>query len=124
MKIAISSTGKNLDAQVAPRFGRCPYFLIVNTDTMGFEAISNESELTFGGAGIQAAQIVAKASVKVVITGNVGPNAYKTLKAAGIKVITEVSGTIKDALALYKKDKLQETTAPNVDSHFGKGDNM
>ena len=121
MKIAISSSGKNLEAQVAPRFGRCPYFMIFDTDTMGFETISNESAMTFGGAGVQAAQIVAKAGVKVVITGNVGPNAYQTLKAAGIRVFTEASGTIKDAVALYKKDKLQEINAPNVESHFGKG---
>lgn len=118
MKIAISSIGNNLDSQVAPRFGRCHYFLIVDIDTMSFEAISNESVKTFGGAGIQAAQVIAKAGVKTVMTGNLGQNAYQTLKAAGIKVITEVSGTIKDALELYKKDKLQKTAEHNMYGDF------
>ena len=78
MKICVSSTGKDLDAQVNPRFGRCSYFLVVDTETMSFEYISNESAMASGGAGIQAAQTVAKAGVKVIITGNVGPNAFQT----------------------------------------------
>jgi len=121
MKIGISSTGKDLDAQVDSRFGRCRYFLIVDTDTMSFEYISNESAMASGGAGIQAAQSVAKAGVEAVITGNMGPNAFQTLSAAGIKVVTGVSGTVKDAVEKYKKGELKETTAPSVGSHFGMG---
>ena len=121
MKIGISSTGKDLDDQVDSRFGRCQYFLIVDTDTMSFEYISNESAMASGGAGIQAAQSVAKAGVEAVITGNMGPNAFQTLSAAGIKVVTGVSGTVKDAVEKYKKGELKETTAPSVGSHFGMG---
>lgn len=121
MKIGISSTGKDLDDQVDSRFGRCQYFLIVDTDTMSFEYISNESAMSSGGAGIQAAQSVVKAGVEAVITGNMGPNAFQTLSAAGIKVVTGVSGTVKDAVEKYKKGELKETTAPSVGSHFGMG---
>lgn len=121
MKIGISSTGKDLDAQVDPRFGRCQYFLIVDIDTVSFEYISNESAMASGGAGIQAAQSIAKAGVEAVITGNIGPNAFQTLSAAGIKVVTGVSGTVKDAVEKYKKGELKETTAPSVGSHFGMG---
>jgi len=121
MKIGISSTGKDLDAQVDPRFGRCSYFLIVDTDTMSFESISNESAMTSGGAGIQAAQTVAKAGVKVIITGNVGPNAFQTLSAAGIKVITGNFESVKEAVEKYKKGELEETKAASVGSHFGMG---
>ena len=119
MKICISSTGEDLNAQVDPRFGRCSYFLIVDTNAMSFESISNESAMTSGGAGIQAAQTVAKAGVEAVVTGNVGPNAFQTLSAAGIKVFTGANGSIKDVIEKYKKGELKNTDSASVSSHFG-----
>jgi predicted Fe-Mo cluster-binding NifX family protein len=119
MKIGVSSTGKDIDAQVDPRFGRCRYFLIIDTDTMNFVSISNESAMASGGAGIQAAQTVAKAGAEVVITGNMGPNAFQTLSAAGIMVFTGVNGTIKEAVEKYKKGELKKTESASVGSHFG-----
>ena len=119
MKICISSTGKNLDAIVDQRFGRCQYFLIVDTETMKVKTISNESTLSSGGAGIQAAQIVAKEGIDSVISGNIGPNAFSILQAAGIKVYTGAEGTIKDAIENYKKGKLKQTGSANVESHSG-----
>ena len=121
MKICISSTGKNLDAFVDERFGRCPYFLIVDTETMKVKAISNESTLSSGGAGIKAAQIVAKEKVDSVISGNIGPNAFSILQTAGIKVYTGVEGAIKNVIEDYKKGKLKETGSANVESHSGIG---
>jgi predicted Fe-Mo cluster-binding NifX family protein len=119
MKIGITSTGEDLNAQIDPRFGRCRYFLIVDTNTMSFKIISNESAMTSGGAGIQAAQTVAKAGAKVVITGNMGPNAFQTLSVAGVMVFTGVKGPIRDAVEKYKKGELKETATPSVGSHFG-----
>ncbi|RLF26474.1 MAG: dinitrogenase iron-molybdenum cofactor biosynthesis protein, partial [Thermoplasmata archaeon] len=98
MKICVSSTGKDLDADVDPRFGRCQYFLIIDTDTMIVKHIPNESRISSGGVGIQAAQTVARSGANFVITGNIGPNAFQTLQAAGIKVVTGVSGKVKDAV--------------------------
>ena len=121
MKICISSTGKDLDASVDQRFGRCPYFVIVDTETMKTKAISNESTLASGGAGIQAAQIVTREGVTSVITGNIGPNAFQILQAAGIQVFTGAKGMIKDAVEKYKKGELTETQSPNVESHSGIG---
>ena len=121
MKICVTSIGNTLDSDVDPRFGRCNYFLIVDTDTMSFKSISNESGMTSGGAGIQAAQTVAKAGVEVVITGNVGPNAFQTLSAAGILVFTGINGNVKEAIDKYKKGEMKETAAPSVGSHFGMG---
>jgi len=121
MKICVSSTGKDLNANVDPRFGRCQYLLIVDADTMDFKEISNESAMASGGAGIQAAQTVAKAEVDVVITGNMGPNAFQTLKAAGIKVITGVNGGIKDVVDKFNRGELKKIDAPNVGSYFGMG---
>jgi len=119
MKIGISSTDKDLNSMVDQRFGRCNYFLIVDTDTMNFESISNESSMASGGAGIQAAQTVANAGVQAIITGNVGPNAFQTLSAAGIKVFTGTFGSVKEAVEKYKNGELRETVAPSVRSHFG-----
>jgi predicted Fe-Mo cluster-binding NifX family protein len=121
MKIGITSTGKELHAQVDPRFGRCRYFLIVDTNTMEFDSISNQSAIASGGAGIQAAQMIANSGIEILITGNIGPNAFKTLSAAGVKVFTGLKGTVREAIDRYKKGELKETTTPSVGSHFGMG---
>lgn len=121
MKICVSSTGENLEADVDPRFGRCQFFLVIDTDTMNFDSISNESVMASGGAGIQAAQTVAKTGADVVITGNIGPNAFQTLQAAGIKVITGVNGYVKDIVEKFKNGELKETNNPSVGSHYGMG---
>lgn len=119
MKIAVTSKSNNMESEIDPRFGRCSYFLIIDIDAMSFEFISNESAMASGGAGIQAAQNVAKTGAEVVVTGNMGPNAFQTLSAAGIKVITRVNGTVKDAIEKYKKGELKEAATPNVGSHSG-----
>lgn len=119
MKIGISSTGKDMNAQVDSRFGRCEYFLVVDIDSMNVDALSNESAHASGGAGIQAAQKMVNADVGAIITGNIGPNALQTLSAAGIKIFTGIEGTVKEAIERYTKGELSVTTAHNVDSHFG-----
>jgi predicted Fe-Mo cluster-binding NifX family protein len=119
MKIGVSSTGENLDADVDQRFGRCKYFLIVDMESMEFEVLSNENAMASGGAGIQAAQTITKTGAKVVVTGNIGPNAFQTLSAAGMKIVTGASGTIKESIEKYKKGELNETEAPSVGSHSG-----
>ena len=94
MKICITGQGNNLKSNIDSRFGRCRYFIIVDTENLKFEAIQNPNIDTTGGAGIQSGQLVASKGAKVVLTGNVGPNAFQTLKAAGIDVITGVSGVV------------------------------
>jgi predicted Fe-Mo cluster-binding NifX family protein len=121
MKICVTAMGDNLDANVDPRFGRCKYFLIIDTDSMNVKSVSNESMMASGGAGIQAAQIVAKTGAEIVITGNIGPNAFQTLKAAGIKIITGVNGNIKDVVDKFNNGELKEIDAPSVGNHFGMG---
>lgn len=119
MKICITSQGNNLDAQVDPRFGRCQYFLIVATDTLEFESIKNPNVDAVGGAGIQSGQIIVNNGVKVVITGNIGPNAYKTLQAAGIDVIAGAEGVVKEIVERYKRGELKPIKVPTTESHFG-----
>jgi len=121
VKVCVSAVAETLDAQVDPRFGRCPYFVVVDSETMQFEAISNMASGAMGGAGIQAAQIIAGRGVKVLITGNVGPNAFQALSASGIKIVTGAFGTVREAVEKFKKGELRETSAPTVRGHFGMG---
>lgn len=121
MKIAISSSGNNLDSQIDPRFGRCAYFVVADTENMDFESFDNESIALGGGAGIQAAQFVAAKGAKAILTGNVGPNAVKTLAAAGVAVFVGQNGTVGEAIERYKKGDLQPTSTPNVTDHYGMG---
>jgi predicted Fe-Mo cluster-binding NifX family protein len=100
IKIAIASTGPTLDDAVADRFGRCPYFLIITTGNMEFEALQNP--FTFGGgAGHQSAQLMVDKNVEILLTGNCGPNPGRIFKAAGVKVITGVSGSVRQAVEQY-----------------------
>ena len=122
MKVAVSAVKGSLDAQIDPRFGRCRYFVIVDSDTMNFEALPNTSQTAPSGAGIQAAQTIANKGAKLVVTGSVGPNAYDALSSAGIDIITGVYGTVRDAVEKFKSGQLRDTTtAPTTTMGFGMG---
>jgi predicted Fe-Mo cluster-binding NifX family protein len=121
MRICVSASANSLDASVDPRFGRCPYFIIVDSETLQFEAVPNPASGAVGGAGIHAAQIIASKGAKVVITGNVGPNAFQALSAAGIKIITGAYGTVREVVEKYRRGELKETSSPTVGGHFGMG---
>ena len=111
MKVAVSSSGKELSSKFDPRFGRCACFLIVETDNMAFEAFDNESASLGGGAGIQCAQSVASKGAKAVLTGNCGPNAVRTLSAAGIELYTCQAGTVAEAVERYLKGVIEATVS-------------
>lgn len=119
MIVGVSSYGKDLNSQLDPRFGRCSYFLVVNSDDMSFEVFSNQSAALGAGAGIQSAQFLATKAVDAVITGNCGPNAVQTLTAAGIELFAGQTGTIKEAVEKFNKGKLRPASQATVDSHFG-----
>ncbi|MBN2482814.1 MAG: NifB/NifX family molybdenum-iron cluster-binding protein [Candidatus Omnitrophica bacterium] len=103
MKICVTAQGDDLESQVDPRFGRCAYFIFADTESDSFEGVANPDVNIAGGAGIQPAQLVAQKGVLIVFTGNVGPNASNTLGAAGVKMITGVSGTVKSVIEQYKQ---------------------
>ncbi len=119
MKICITSEGNNLDSNVDPRFGRCRYFIFLDTDTGNYEAVENTGINQSGGAGIQAAQLIISQGVKAVLTGNVGPNAFQALNAGKIGIYTGISGSVKEALALYKTGKLKATLNATASSKSG-----
>ena len=121
MKVAVTSTGPDLDSQVDPRFGRCAYFVIVDTDTMEFEAVPNPNVNAPSGAGIQSAQLVAEKGAEVVITGAVGPNAMMALQQAGVQVVTGASGTVREVVEAFKSGALQPGGAPGFGPGMGFG---
>ncbi len=119
MKIAISSKGPDLDAQVDPRFGRAAYIIVVETDTLEYEVIDNSDNLNaFKGAGIQAAAGISEKNARVLLTGFCGPNAFKTLDAAGIKVVNDVTGKVKEAVQVFKDGGYHYADSANVDGHW------
>lgn len=120
MKIAVTAMTPDLEGTVDPRFGRCPYLLFVDTDTLEFEAVENPFIEASGGAGIQAGQLVASKGVKAVLTGSCGPNAYQTLTAAGIEVVTGVSGPIRAAVKAFSAGSgPRAAQGPDVPAHYG-----
>ncbi len=122
MKVCVTAASDSLDAEVDPRFGRCQFFVIVDSETMQHETVPNTAAGAMRGAGIQAAQLIADKGATVVITGNIGPNAFQALSTAGIKVIADALGTVRQVVERSKKGELKgETSAPTVGGHFGRG---
>jgi len=120
--ICITSTGTTMDAMVDHRFGRCSYFLFIDEEKESIiEVIPNPNLEVLHGAGVQSAQIVAERKPELLITGNIGPNAYSLLTSAGVKVAAGFFGKVSDAVKEYKSGKLKLIDAPNVPGHFGKG---
>jgi len=121
MKVVVSAQGDSLDAASSPVFGRCPYFVFVDTETMEAKAMPNPAMSQGGGAGIQAAQLVVNEGAKAVLTGNLGPNAYDVLSAAGVPGFLAPEGTVRQAVEAYKAGQLQPLGGANVRAHAGMG---
>lgn len=119
MKIAVTSTGTLLESEVDPRFGRARYILIVDTDTLDFEAVDNSGNAnTFKGAGIGAATMVSDKGAEVLLTGYCGPKAFLTLDAAGVKVVNDISGRVMDAVSAFKNGKVIFAAEANKEAHW------
>ncbi len=119
MKIAITSKGQNLQSEVDPRFGRAKYFIIYDTDAGTYEVIENAQDLNaVHGAGVQAGEQIIRSGAKVLLTGNCGPNAFRTLQAGGVDVYTGVSGTVFESINAFKEGKLSKSSGANVGGHW------
>jgi len=119
MQIAITSQDKELSSEVDLRFGRAKFLLVVDSETDDFEVHDNELNLNaVQGAGIQTGQNIANLGVEAVITGNVGPNAFKTLNAAKVKIFLAERQTVQEAIDLFKAGKLKEVGQANVEGHW------
>ena len=119
MRVAVCSSGNTLESITDPRFGRCAYFAVVDTETFDFNAVQNPGALSAQGAGIQAAQVISSLEVSAVIAGNFGPNAFQALSAAGVHIYTGASGTVRQSVEQFNAEQLQEVASPTVADHFG-----
>lgn len=118
MNLAITAQGTELNAAVEPRFGRAPYFLLVDSETDRFTVHDNVRNLNAPqGAGIQSAQTVARLGAEALLTGNVGPKAFATLQAAGISVYIGVTGTVAQAVEAFRGGRLHTAVEANVEGH-------
>jgi len=112
MKICVTAQGKDLAAEVDPRFGRAAYFILIDADTGEFEAHENAGTQQMRGAGTSAGKFLADNDVTTLITGNVGPNAFATLTAAGVEIYVGASGTVAEAVEAHKQGRLTKASSP------------
>jgi predicted Fe-Mo cluster-binding NifX family protein len=119
MKIAVTAQDKELSGEIDLRFGRAKWLIVIDTETGDYEAHDNIVNLNAAqGAGIQTGRNIANLGVEAVITGNVGPNAFRTLKAANVKVFLSDTQTVQDAIDALKAGKLKEVDQANVEGHW------
>ena len=117
MKLAVTSTGKDLASQVDERFGRCEFFLVFDQERRPIHLVRNEGASSNEGAGIRAASTLNEMGINVLITGSVGPNAFRSLVAAGIDVYIGAEGTIENALSEYSNGRLEKANGPTNSGH-------
>ena len=124
MKLAIPAKCRGLAARVSPRFGRCEYLVIVDSDKLESESIKNPNMGAMNTAGAKSSQMLADRKVQVVLTDNVGPNAFQALSNAGIQIMTGVTGTVREAIRQFNSGQLQpasEATVPEYHSVLTSG---
>jgi predicted Fe-Mo cluster-binding NifX family protein len=119
MKLAVSSQSGSLQSPLDPRFGRAKYFILLDTETGAFSAVDNSVNLNAAqGAGIQAARRVVELGADALITGHVGPKAFSTLQAGGIRIYAGASGTVAEAIEQFKAGKLEAASSADVEGHW------
>ena len=119
MKIAFTTSGETLDSPLDSRFGRAPKFLVYDLDENTFEVIDNGQNLNAaGGAGVQAAETIARQEVTALITGHCGPKAFRVLSAAGIKIYNTEASTVAAALAAFRAGTLKLAESADVEGHW------
>lgn len=117
MEIVISSTGQNLDSPFEPRFGRCSYFVFVDSNTREWQAEPNPAVSSSGGAGTEAAQFVLNKGAQAVISGRFGPNAYAVFQAAGVEMYAGSQRRVSDVLEAFLNQELSTVTAASAPGH-------
>lgn len=119
MKVAISASGSDMSSRVDARFGRAPWFVIADTESGAWKAVENSQNVQAAqGAGIQSAERVVGEGVDATLTGHCGPNAFRALLAAGVKVFVEVEGSVEEALDALKGGTLKAAEDPDVEGHW------
>lgn len=120
MKVVVSSSGPGLDAEVSPIFGRCPYFVLVDTETNEARTIVNPAISASGGAGVQSSQMMIREGAEAAIGMNVGPNAAQVFMASGVPVYQAEPGTVRQAVEAFVAGTLPQLGTPTVGKDYGK----
>lgn len=120
MKIAVTSSGQGMNDLLDPRFGRCSYFLLYDSETKTIKAVENKGQFSGGGAGIAAAQQIIDEGVQVVITGNMGPNAFSLMESSEIKVYKSNPVSCQETVKMLTDSKLEQINESGP-SHMGMG---
>lgn len=120
MKVAITSSAKTLADPIDMHFGRAKFFILADTETGKAVAHDNAQNLHAAqGAGIQSAETVARLGAAAVITGSVGPKAYRALREAGIQIaLVEAVCPGTEALRRFKDNELPVLDKPNSEGHL------
>ncbi|MFP4466831.1 MAG: NifB/NifX family molybdenum-iron cluster-binding protein [Candidatus Goldiibacteriota bacterium] len=114
MKICLSSKGKNLTDESDPRFGRCAWIIIYDTESGEYEAIENPAAAAAGGAGVHTAQLVVSKGARAAVSGSFGPNAHAALEAAGVKMYADAQGSVEEVIKRFKEGKSPEVQGPGA----------
>lgn len=119
MKVAFSTSGETLEAPLDERFGRAPKFLVYDLEAEKFEIIDNRQNVEASqGAGVQAAETIARSEVGSLVTGHCGPKAFQVLSAAGIKVYNTTEATVAAALEAFKAGRLTTAKTADTEGHW------
>jgi len=119
MKLAVSSQGGSLQSPLEPRFGRAKYFILLDTETGAVSVVDNSVNVNAAqGAGIQTAKRIVELGADALIAGHVGPKAFSTLQAGGIRIYLGASGTVAEAIEQFKAGKLEAASSADVDGHW------
>ncbi|MGQ9554333.1 MAG: NifB/NifX family molybdenum-iron cluster-binding protein [Anaerolineae bacterium] len=121
MKVVVTAEGTDLEAATSPLFGRCPVFVLVDSETLEYQVIANPALSLGGGAGVQAAQMVVQHGAEAVLSQNVGPNAFQVLEAGGVKVYRVGAGTVRQAVLNFLAGKLELLPVASTGAHSGMG---
>jgi len=121
MRIAVTSNGPDLDAHASPVFGRCPWYVFVETEDMTYQSVENPATVAASGAGIQAAQFVVQQGAEAVVTGNVGPNAFSVFQAARVTIYPFQQGTVREAAEAFRTGRLQSIADATAQAGAGMG---
>ena len=114
MRIAVPATSPDTEAEVHPSFGHCDGYLLVDTDTGCWEAVVRPGALGGDCTGVAAARALASAGVQVVLASEIGEEAARVLREAGVLVLTGVSGRICDAVDRLFSDELGVGPPPHA----------
>jgi predicted Fe-Mo cluster-binding NifX family protein len=119
MKVVFTTAGNDLTAPLDSRFGRAPKFIVYDLDSDTFEVVDNQQNLNAAqGAGIQAAQTVARQGAGAIVTGHCGPNAFRVLQAAGVAIFTTDAATVGEALERYRAGTVTKADDADVQGHW------